>query len=245
MTNLNRIFTSPWQKIVEYTEVQAESHTQFARNIERDVEKPLRDFTTSNREIQNMGNMTGNLQAIARDVEGAEKKADKLKDKGGKASADKVATAASSIEDAKGQWESQAPYVFEKLQAVDEMRLEHLRSCLTQFQTFGSETHSTLGTAAEQALNSLLNLRIADEIQHFVLRIPSALAQGQTTTARERRMSRAPTASSSVTAPPITSSLAPPPIVDDVLSHRLSSSKRSYVSGNVTNDNSCTRKAEK
>jgi F-BAR domain only protein len=204
----------------------------FSKSIERDVEKPLREYTVSNPELLGMTNVGGNLQNIARDVEAAEKKAEQLRSKGGKASADKVAQAASSVEAAKGQWDSQAPYVFEKLQEVDETRLEHLRSSLTQYQTFATETHSSIGTAAEEALNSLLNIRAADEIQQFAVRAPEGiLAQS----IRDRRMSRAPSSVASVpSVTPVASNLVPPPIDEESTSQRSNSCK-SKQSGNLTN----------
>jgi hypothetical protein len=190
--------------------------------MERDVEKPLREFTSTNRELINMGNVTGNLNAIARDVDSAEKRAEKLKDKAGKSNVDKVANAATSVEDAKEQWESQAPYVFEKLQEVDELRLEHMRACLTQFQTLASETHSSVGLAAEQALNSLLNVKTEDEITNFAKNGP---AEAEKTSLRDRRMSRPPTLTQLSSAAPATSSLVPPPIDEEAVSQRSNSCK--------------------
>ena len=61
-------FPTPWQKIVASTNALAESHRQFARNIETDVEAPLRDFAITNREMQGMENVTGNLQALAKET---------------------------------------------------------------------------------------------------------------------------------------------------------------------------------
>ena len=81
--------------------------------------------------------MSGNLAAMAKEVDNAQKKADKLSQKGGKAPADKVAAASLEVENANNQWESQAPYIFEKLQEVDESRLNHLRDVLTQFEVRG------------------------------------------------------------------------------------------------------------
>jgi F-BAR domain only protein len=216
---LPSVFTSPWQKIIEATSTLAQSHHNLSQNIGVDVEAPLRDFTSMNREMQNISTMTGNIQSIAKEFENANKRADKLKDKGGKAAADKVANAASSVEDAKGQWDSQAPYVFEKLQAVDEARLDHLRNCLTQFQTHVIEANSSVSSGAEECLNALLNVQTSDEIQRFSMRAPSSA----TTRARERRQSRSQPVSA-----PTTSSLAPPSIplaatTEDAASQRSSS----------------------
>ena len=76
------------------------------------------------------------------------------------------------MEDAQGQWDSQAPFVFESLQVVDEARLDHLRGCLTQFQTFSSEVSTAVNSAAEESLNALLNWQTSVEIEHFYIESP-------------------------------------------------------------------------
>jgi hypothetical protein len=228
------IFSTPWHKIVTSTETLAQSHHNLASNLGQDVEVPLRDFATGNREMQAMATITGNLQAIAREVDTAQKKADKLKEKGGKAAAGKVASAASDVENAQGQWDSQAPYVFERLQAVDEARVDHLRNVLTQYQTHVIESGSTISTSAEECLNALLNVQTADEIQTFALKTTRTLpTTTSTSTPAKRRMSRADTQSSFAANPnaslsPTTSQAAPiPPVprLDDGSSQRSSSCK--------------------
>jgi F-BAR domain only protein len=178
------------------------------------VERPLREFNTSRKELQSMTKSIEAVQKIAKDIDSANKKADKLKDRGGKANVDKVATAALSVEEAKGQWESQAPFVFESLQEVDETRLDHLRGCLTQFQTYSSEASTTVSSAAEESLNALLNWQTTDEIQHFAMKAPASLP-----VLRERRKSLPP--------PPVSvqtsSSLSPPLPHDDIISQRSNS----------------------
>jgi hypothetical protein len=179
-----------------------------------------------------MATITGNLQAISKDVDNAQKKADKLKEKGGKAAAGKVATAASDVENAQGQWDSQAPYVFERLQAVDEARIDHLRNVLTQYQTHVIESSSTISTSAEECLNALLNVQTADEIKTFALKATRTLPAS---TAAKRRMSRADIQSPGLSATDPGSSLSPttslavpvPPLPrpDDGSSQRSSSCK--------------------
>ncbi|CAO2654130.1 Nn.00g108630.m01.CDS01 [Neocucurbitaria sp. VM-36] len=167
------IFSTPWQKIVSATESVAQSHHHLANKIEADVERPLREFAANNREVQAMGNIAGNLTAIAKDIDSAQKKSGKLKDKGPKAKASAVADAIQEIEKAELQWDSQAPYVFEQLQAIDETRLNHLRDALTQFQTHEVDQVERSRVTAEETLNALLNIETADEIQTWALRMRS------------------------------------------------------------------------
>jgi F-BAR domain only protein len=169
--------------------------------------------------MQAMTTITGNLHAMAKELDVAHKKADKLKEKGGKAAAGKVATAASEVENAQSQWDSQAPYIFERLQEVDETRCDNLRKVLTQYQTHVIESESATSNSAEDCLNALLNLQIADEIKTFATKVTS------------RRHSTEPRKSRTEPTPPPhapSSSLAPTPSIphhDDGSSQRSSSCK--------------------
>lgn len=163
----NRVFRAPWQSIVSATESLAQSHSVLSQNIEADVERPLKDYQTKNRELQAMSTIQGNLSSIARDLETAQKRAERVK--GGRSST-KVANATSDVENASQLWESQAPYVFEQLQALDENRVNHLRDVLTQLQTHEVDQVERNRISAESCLNALLNVNTAEEISTFVAR---------------------------------------------------------------------------
>lgn len=164
-----RIFRTPWQSIVTSIQSLAESHAVLAAKIESDVEKPLREYQIRNKEMQAVSTIQGNLAAVAKDVDGAHKRAAKLST--GKSSANKVANATSDVEAANQQWESQAPYVFEQLQALDEGRVNHLRDVLTQLETHEVDLVERNRITAETCLNALLNVDTSDEISTFVARI--------------------------------------------------------------------------
>ena len=186
------IFQTAWQRIVAGTENLAASHETLALKIDNDVEKPLRKFNTSNREIQAVTSSQGNLASIAKDLESAQKKAAK----GGR----KAEEATSNVDEASRSWESQAPYVFEQLQALDERRVNHLRDVLTQFQTHEVDQVERTKASAESCLNALLNVEPADEIKTFAVRA----AGGRTALARRR-------SSAAGSARPISSSGQIPP----------------------------------
>ncbi|KAF2203062.1 hypothetical protein GQ43DRAFT_500549 [Delitschia confertaspora ATCC 74209] len=208
------IFSIPWQKIVSATESLADSHHQLAQKIEADVERPLREFTSTNREVQNISNMSGNLVAMAKDIETSKKKADKLRDKGTKAQANKVANAVSDVEQKSQEWESQAPYIFEQLQAVDESRLNHLRDVLTQLQTHEVDQVEKHRVIAEETLNVLLNVETADEIKTWALRQQSGQ---KSQVGRKTSSINMPTRH--LAPPPAT----PPPHNDDTMSQKSGS----------------------
>ena len=149
-------------------ETLAQSHSILAQKIEVDVERPLKDYQSKNREMQAISTIQGNLAAIAKEVDSKQRKASKVS--GGKSSANKVANATSDVEAANQQWESQAPYVFEQLQALDESRVNHLRDVLTQLETHEVDQVERNRTTAESCLNTILNINSAEEISTFVAR---------------------------------------------------------------------------
>ncbi|KAI0478863.1 Muniscin C-terminal mu homology domain-containing protein [Xylariaceae sp. FL0804] len=195
-------FQPQWDKIVQSADSVAMSHHLFASKIEKDVEAPLRALSQKP-EMQNMQTIQSNLQNMAKELKEAQDKSDKLNTKGGKASAQKVDLAAGKLESATNQWESQAPFIFETLQALDESRLNQLRDCLIQYGTYEGEQAQRQRTGAESVLNQLLDYNTASEIQHFVEKATSGRPklEKRATTTRQ---------SSSVSGP--SSSLAPPSI---------------------------------
>lgn len=142
----------------------------LSQKIEVDVEQPLREFQGKNREMQGISTIQGNLAALAREQEEAQKRSERVLAKGGKAGTQKVSSAISNVKDANQQWDSQAPFVFEQLQALDESRVNHLRDVLTQLQTHEVDQLEKSRVSAESCLNILLNVVTADEISAFVAR---------------------------------------------------------------------------
>ena len=151
-----------------------------------------------------MSTIQGNLAAVAKEVDGAHRKASKLS--GGKSSANKVANATSDVESANQQWESQAPYVFEQLQSLDETRINHLRDVLTQLETHEVDLVERNRITAESCLNALLNIETSEEISTFVAKVSG----GDSSTMIEppRLGSRGGTSGQ----PPIAASTPTPPV---------------------------------
>jgi F-BAR domain only protein len=166
--------------------------------IEKDVEQPLRNYATKNREMQAMSTIQGNLSAMAKELDEAQQRADKLGKKGGKANSLKVDNATQKLDNANSQWDSQAPFVFEKLQALDETRLNHLRDVLTQYQTHEADKVEQNRMTAESTLNSLLEVDTALEIQNFARNT----TQGKAKLERNRRTSSSAGSNTAPQGPP-------------------------------------------
>src|SRR5690606_663687 len=90
-----------------------------------------------------------------------------LRKRGQKAAAAKVSEAASAVERTNADWDSQAPYVFEQLQLVDETRLNQLRDALTQYHTLEADCAQKAMQHAQDSLATLLDFKTEDEVRHF------------------------------------------------------------------------------
>ncbi|PGH06704.1 hypothetical protein AJ80_08121 [Polytolypa hystricis UAMH7299] len=199
------IFQQPWQSILSATESLAQSHEALAREIEVDVERPLREYATKHGDMKSMSTIQNDLAGLAKELDSAQKKADKLKGKGSRSST-KAAAAISAAADINQQWQSRAPYVFEQLQAIDEHRLNHLRDLLTQYETHEVDQIERNRTTAESCLNALLNIQTADEIKTFAAKVSGG---------RSAEPRRSIPQSSASTAAPASPPLPPPPRIQD------------------------------
>jgi len=161
------VFQTPWDKILHSIDGIAASHQLLAQRIDKDVEQPLRNFQ-SKKEMQNIHTISNNLHTMSKELEDATDKSEKLARKGGRANAQKVDQATSRLEAANQQWESQAPFIFETLQALDEQRINHLRDVLTQLETHEVDQATRTQASAEEVLNTMLEVNTSHEIQNFV-----------------------------------------------------------------------------
>ncbi|KAL8882210.1 MAG: hypothetical protein Q9198_000755 [Flavoplaca austrocitrina] len=173
------IFQAPWQNIIASAESLANSHAAFAQNMESDIERPLRQYQRNNREMQAMTTIQGNLGAIAKELDAAQKRLDKIR--AGKGHAKNIGEATSGAEAIDREWQNQAPYVFEQLQALDEHRINHLRDVLTQLQTHEVDQVERNRISAESCLNALLSVDTKEEISAFVARSSAGMPSIQPT----------------------------------------------------------------
>lgn len=198
---MSSVFQAPWDKILSSTDGIAASHQLYAQRIDKDVEQPLRSFQ-SRKEMQNINTINANLQTMAKELDDAAEKSEKLSKKGGKARSQKVDAAASRLEAASQQWESQAPFIFETLQALDEQRTNHLRDVLTQLQTHEVDQATRTQAAAEEVLNTMLEVNTGLEIHNFVSKVTAGRTKFERRTMTARQSSSAGGGSPPVGPPP-------------------------------------------
>lgn len=161
------VFQTPWARILGAVERIAGSHHQFADSIERDVELPLRGFTNRS-DVHNVTTVAANLTSVGKELEDARDKADRLNKKAGKTSAQKMDAASAKLESVQQEWESQAPFVFETLQALDESRVNQLRDVLTQYQTHETDQAQRTQAIAAETLAVTIEIETESEIRGFV-----------------------------------------------------------------------------
>ncbi|KAJ5658712.1 uncharacterized protein N7484_002361 [Penicillium longicatenatum] len=222
------VFQIPWQRIINATEALATSHETLATKIEEDVERPLREYSTKNRDMQSMPGIQSNLAGLAKSIEAAQDKVEKAKKKSTK-NPKQLASAVAAAEEVSQQWESRAPFVFEQLQAADEGRLNHLRDVLTQLETHEVDQVERGRQAAESCLNVLLNVQTADEIQTFAAKMKGNRIPASPAVPRgEPPLPETPPApAQSAFETPTSTPLAPPSrIHDDASSERSERSER-------------------
>ncbi|EKD19655.1 uncharacterized protein L3040_002001 [Drepanopeziza brunnea f. sp. 'multigermtubi'] len=167
------VFDTPWKKIASSTDEIARSHAMLADRINNEVELQLRNFPTKNREMAEFPTIQGNLGAMAKELEDAQSKSEKLMQRGGKASAYKVEAAAARLQTASTQWNNQAPFILETLQSVDEGRLNHLRDALTQYETQEMDNLNRCQSIVESALGVMVEVDTSIEIQSWAQTVVS------------------------------------------------------------------------
>ena len=78
-----------------------------------------------------------------------------------------MASATQEVEEKIQQWDSQAPFILEKLQEVDENRLIHLRNVLTQFQTHEMDLVGRNREITGACLSTLVEVKVEEEVRIF------------------------------------------------------------------------------
>lgn len=190
---LRSVFQAPWNKVIAAIEASAYSHHLLAGRIENEVEGPLRAFQSKSESL-NIQATSENLTTLARDLEESQKKVEAQTKKAGKANMQKLDAAQAKLESATQQWESQAPFIFESLQAFDEHRINQLRDLLTQYQTYETEKAQRSQATAAETLAAVLEISTELEIASFKERVVAGKPKlERKSTTPSRQGSSAPT----------------------------------------------------
>ncbi|KAK5991476.1 hypothetical protein PT974_09759 [Cladobotryum mycophilum] len=133
----------------------------------------------------------------------------------------KVDAASSKLELATQQWESQSPFIFETLQALDESRVNMLRDLLTQYQTHESDQAQRVQDTAVETLAIMLEINTDREVHGFVQKVTQGKAQlpHRVATRRSSTLGTQTSASGPPSAPPTPNPASQPGLEDDASEH--------------------------
>ncbi|OLL22803.1 Cytoskeletal protein syp1 [Neolecta irregularis DAH-3] len=177
-------FNAIWQRILETTIELGASHSTFASKLAEEIEFTLLAFEAHDEDWHGMRHVESNIASLAKYVELAEGKVEKVKKKG-KALPTKVEQVLESMSIVRGQWETEAPFVFERFQAIDERRLEFIKDIYHKYENLEIEQAKRKTEISDGVLLDIGNLSVKSEIDNYVQR---SLLLGDPTAAAKPRL---------------------------------------------------------
>ncbi|KAF9426059.1 hypothetical protein BGZ94_006992 [Podila epigama] len=157
-----RTFTAPWEKLsAEATEL-ATLHGQFSLRISNEIEKPLRDFSRTHPEWQNLALAEANCNRIAKEFEEKQAKVTKytrtverVSGKKAEAAEQKLMDYTKQLESTRSAWRLEGPVILKKYHEVDHARLEHLKQMVNAFEAMQTEIVLQIAEMSGRTLSSV------------------------------------------------------------------------------------------
>ncbi|KAI9322268.1 Muniscin C-terminal mu homology domain-containing protein [Dichotomocladium elegans] len=152
----------------ELTEIYT-IHAVMSLKIMEDIEQPLRASIQGNPEYGVIKSMDANLQRISRDYEDRLTRLNKHKNKPKKTSETetKITDITRSLEECKAQWLQVGPEYIQKHQALDEHRLNTLRSSIQNFEVLQNDQLLKRIEVANNVLTAASTFDVSEEISAF------------------------------------------------------------------------------
>ncbi|CAN6674642.1 hypothetical protein TRVA0_059S00386 [Trichomonascus vanleenenianus] len=153
-----------WTLVVASVEQSASSAKVFSHKLHAEIESPLRNFSSRSNQFQDVKQLQEGLTQLARQLVHAEEKLQHQR--GNEEHQIQLAESRSS-------WESQAPYLTEQLEVVDEARLVLVKDSLTRMQTLEVDRAQGSIKEAEKSLNSILSFEPYEDMNSFASKVAS------------------------------------------------------------------------
>lgn len=150
------LFEAVWMTILSSTRDNSKAASSFAHKIHHDVEQPLRHFS-SQPQWEDMKTLHRELETLAHTYQSND---DKLRKKN-----------KHPDDETRAQWESQAPYLLEQSEIIDESRLGYLKNSLTTFGTIEADYSDKSLKISEKILNNVLSFEPLDELAAFAAQV--------------------------------------------------------------------------
>lgn len=169
-SELSTPLQSAWESVLQSTRDSAHASSVFVGRLQRDVERPLRQFNKS----PPWGDakvLHSEFDSLAHSLQSQSDKVDKLIRKPAKQQLD---VAQRLLEDLRAQWENQAPYIMDQIETIDENRLGHIKNALTTFGTVQADCSAKVSKASEGALSGVLAFEPVDDITAYAAQVGKA-----------------------------------------------------------------------
>lgn len=147
------LFEGVWLQVLSSTRENAKAASSFATKIHKEIEAPLRQYTTRSAQWADMKVLQSELETLANTV-----KLDKHRN-------------TRANDENRVQWESQAPFLLEQAETIDESRLGYLKNALTTYGTVEADYSDKSLKISEKVLNNVLSYEPMDEIATYAAQV--------------------------------------------------------------------------
>lgn len=160
-----------WASIVKSTRDSAEASMGFANKIHKEVQRPLRQFHKS-AEWLDTRMLEDELEKLGNAYKSHDETVEKLRRK---SPSRQTEVAQQSLGQIRVQWESQAPYIVDQVEAIDERRLGQIKTALTTFGTVQSDCANKGVAASEAVLSSVLAYDPSQDVAAFAAKLTAGV----------------------------------------------------------------------
>lgn len=150
------LFEAIWTSILSSTRDNSKAANSFSHKIHHDVEQPLKQFLLQP-QWEDMKTLHKELETLAHTFQSND---DKLRKKN-----------KHPDDETRAQWESQAPYLLEQTEVIDESRLGYLKNALTTFGTIEADYSDKSLKISEKVLNNVLSFEPLDDVAAFAAQV--------------------------------------------------------------------------
>ncbi|CAI4058525.1 hypothetical protein SUVZ_03G0910 [Saccharomyces uvarum] len=167
-----------WDTVIEELKTDLKSSTEYYNTLDNQVVHELKESVENNTSWRESKDLHSKLSKNAASIEHYSKN-------GGNSS---------QLEDARRQWDSQSPYLFELFETIDFNRLDTLKNCMLRFQTGFSDYLLNTTNECETVMTKFLAFEPQSEIDRFA-RDASQYNFKLSSTSKSAIMNNAPPAS--------------------------------------------------
>ncbi|KFH67494.1 hypothetical protein MVEG_06226 [Podila verticillata NRRL 6337] len=175
-------FAAPWDKLSAESTELATLHGQFSLRISNEIEKPLRDFSRTQPEWQNLTLAEANCNRIAKEFDEKQVKVakytravERVSGKKAEATEQKLMDYTKQLESTRSAWRLEGPVVLQKYHSVDQSRLEHMKQMVSAFEAIQTEIVLQIAEMASRTSSSVAEFDPVMDIELYSSELSSNL----------------------------------------------------------------------